>query len=79
MVDKITAEQYEDLVDAESFELDEFHKLLEKYTGITARPCMIFEYYDSAENYLGDSTYCDVRDLLANAYIKVGKDGEYDG
>lgn len=79
MYDKITAEQYDDLVDAESFDISEFHKLLEKYTGITAEPCRVFAYYDFAGNYLGDSTYCDVMDLLANAYIKVVKDGDNDG
>lgn len=75
MYDKITAEQYEELVYEEGFDSSEFHKLLEKYTGITVRPCMVFGYYDSAGNYLGDSTYCDVTDLLANAYIKVVKEG----
>lgn len=71
MYDKITAEQLEELESVEHFEFDEFHKLLEEYTGITAEPCRVFAYYDSGGNYLGDSTYCDVRDLLANAYIKV--------
>lgn len=75
MYDKITAEQYEELVYEEGFDSSEFHKLLEKYTGITVRPCRVFAYYDSAGNYLGDSTYCDVKDLLVNAYIKVVKEG----
>ena len=78
MYDKITAEQLEELEDAESFEFEEFHKLLEEYTGITAEPCSVFAYYDAAGNYLGDSTYCDVRDLLESAYIKVEKDGDND-
>lgn len=79
MYDKITEEQYKELVDAESFETREFHDLLERYTGITAQPCRVFAYYDSASNYLGDSTYCDVKDLLANAYIEVVKEDYNDG
>jgi hypothetical protein len=76
MYDKITAEQLEELEYAESFDKDEFHKLLEEYTGITGHAYRIFAYYDSVGNYLGNSTHCDVRDLLENAYIKVVKDGD---
>ncbi len=68
----ITHEQLEDLEDALSFgRKEDFHRLLEEYTGIEARPYTAYQYFDSADNYVGDSNDDDVRDILRKAYITV--------
>ena len=67
----ITKKQYEELCEAKSFDRDEFHKLLNEYCGIEARPYTGYSYYDNAGNYIGDANDCDVKDLLDNAYIKT--------
>lgn len=68
----ITHEQLEDLKDALSFgRKEDFHRLLEEYTGIEARPYTAYQYFDSADNYVGDSNDDDVRDILRKAYITV--------
>ena len=71
MAETITREQYEELKEEEAFDTREYHKLLEEYTGIVAHPYTAFSYYDSAGNYLGDSGYNDLRDLLIAAYVEV--------
>ena len=67
----ITKDQLSDLEDAQFFDEKEFHKLLEEYTGIRAESYTGYSYYDSAGNYLGDDHYCDIKDILNAAYIKV--------
>lgn len=69
MSEKITKEQLADLDDA--FDINRYHRLLEEYTGIVARPYIAYSYYDSAGDYLGDSGCNDTRDLLKLAYIEV--------
>lgn len=71
MAETITRAQYEELKDEESFDMGTYHKLLEEYTGIVAHPYTAFSYYDSAGNYLGDSCYNDLNDLLKMAYVEV--------
>ena len=69
---KITNEQYEELCDSKCWDgKEDFHELLEEMTGIEARPYTGYSYFDSAGNYLGDSTDNSVRDLLNNAYIEI--------
>lgn len=75
MAEKITAEQLQELEEAQSIDRKEFHQLLEEYAGITAEPYTGFSYYDSAGNYLGDASDCDIVDLLEAAYIEVEKEG----
>ena len=75
MANTITKDQLERLSEAEMFDRDEYHKLLEKYTGIVAKPYTGYSYYDDAGNYLGDSDCDDVRDLLKSAYIEVADNG----
>ena len=67
----ITQEQFEELEEARVRGTEEFHGLLEDYTGIVAKPYTEFYYYDSCGNYLGDSMDYTTRELLDSAYIKV--------
>ncbi len=68
----ITREQYKDLKDALSFgRKEDFHRLLEEYTGIEARPYTAYQYFDGADNYVGDSNDDTVKEILDRAYIKI--------
>ncbi len=68
----ITREQYEDLKDAQLFGTrEEYHRLLEEYTGIEARSYTAYQYYDGADNYVGDSNEDTLHDILDRAYITV--------
>lgn len=75
MLEKITREQYEDIENARFFDVGEYHKLLEEYAGIIAKPYTAFAYYDSAGNYIGDSENSDTMGLLKFAYIEVIDNG----
>ena len=69
---KITREQYEKLCDSKFWDSkEEFHNLLEEITGIKASQYTCYQYFDSAHNYLGDSSDCTIRDLLNSAYIEI--------
>ena len=69
---KITNEQYEELCDSKCWDGNEdFHELLERYTGIEAIAYIGYSYYDEAGNYIGDSNSNSVRDLLNSAYIEI--------
>ena len=70
MVNKITREQFEELSDA-SYDVREYHKLLEQYTGIEANAYTAFSYFDSAGNYVGNSCDSSLWDLLRAAYVEV--------
>jgi len=72
MVDKITREQYEELCESEVFDSrEEFNKMLEEITGITAQPYISYSYYCGKGNYVGDSDINILMDLLNNAYIEI--------
>ena len=72
MVDKISKEQYEELCESKFWDSDDdFHRMLEEVTGITAKPYIGYQYFDSYDNYVGDSNDDTVRDLLHNAYIEI--------
>ena len=71
----ITAEQLEELREAESISRLDFNGLLEDYTDIKAKPYTAFYYEDGAGNWVGDSADDEVGDILRRAYIKVRKDG----
>ena len=72
MVDKISKEQYEELCESKFWDsYDDFHRMLEEITGITAKRYTGYQYFDSYDNYVGDSNDDTVRDLLHNAYIKI--------
>lgn len=79
MIDKINKEQYELLSESKFWDGDEdFHKLLEQITGITARSYMGYSYFDSCGNYIGDSNDVTLRDLLNNAYIDIEEEEDSD-
>ncbi len=68
----ITREQYEELDDARMFgTIGEYHRMLEEYTGIEARAYTAHQYFDGADNYVGDSNEDTLKDILNRAYIKV--------
>lgn len=69
-MNKITRKQYKELSD-NTINTKEFNKLLEKYTGIEAKPYTGYQYFDEVGNYIGDSEHNNLSDLLHNAYIKV--------
>ena len=71
MMLEITKEQLEELEETLSIDRRDFNELLEEYTGIVAKPYTAFVYYDSADNWVGDSDNYDVREILENAYITV--------
>ena len=72
MVDKISKEQYEELCESKFWDSDDdFHRMLEEITGITAKRYVCYQYFDSYDNYVGDSNDDTVRDLLHNAYIEI--------
>ena len=77
MIERITAEQLQELEEAQSFDRNEYHKLLKEYAGIIAEPYTGFSYYDSAGNYLGDSSGCDTCDEPTRR--KVGTTFDVDG
>lgn len=68
---EITREQLEELEETLSIDRRDFNELLEEYTGIVAKPYTAFVYYDSCDNWVGDSDNYDVMDILENAYISV--------
>lgn len=75
MASFITKKQYDEIANASfCFGRNEFNELLEKYTGVEARPYTAYQYYDVAGNYIGDSNEDDLDNLLRAAYVEV-KDG----
>ena len=68
----ITREQYEDLKDAQLYGTqEEYHRMLEEYTGIEARPYTAHQYFDGADNYVGDSNEDTLKEILGRAYITI--------
>ena len=68
---RITAEQYEELVEAYDYDDQQFIEKLEEYTGITRKPYIAHIYYDCRGNYIGCSENFDLDMLLENAYVRV--------
>ena len=68
---RITAEQYEELVEAYDYDDQQFIEKLEEYTGITRKPYIAHNYYDCSGNYIGCSEKFDLDMLLENAYVRV--------
>lgn len=68
---RITAEQYEELVEAYDFDEQQFVEKLEEYTGITRKPYTAHNYFDCNGNYIGCSEGFSLDMLLENAYVKV--------
>ena len=71
MVKYITKDQYRQIEDALLYGMTEFHNLLEKYTGIEAKPYTAYLYYDECGNFIGDSDNATLERLLEEAYVEV--------
>lgn len=71
MAEYITKDQYQQIEDASLYGVTEFHNLLEKYTGIEAKPYTAYLYYDECGNFIGDSDSTTLEWLLEAAYVEV--------
>ena len=74
MPDKITESQYDDLVFAMNTSPKEFIELMEEYTGITAKQYTAYQFFDSADNYIGDYGCSSLSEILEDAGIEVVAD-----
>ena len=74
MFESITKRQLQEIEGSAILSTVEFHRVLEKYTGIEARPYKAYQYFDSCGNYLGDSGDSSLEGLLEAACIKVVDD-----
>ena len=68
---RITPEQYEELVEANDYDDQQFIEKLEEYTGITRKSYTAYNYYDCSGNYIGCSENFDLDVLLESAYVRV--------
>jgi hypothetical protein len=67
----ITKEEVNLILDAALDGIEAYHRALERLTGITAKSYTAYQYFDEADNYIGDSGEDGTNDLLHKAYIKV--------
>lgn len=79
MVKYITSRQKDELLEAMSNDMQEYHRLLEEYTGIKARPYTAYTYYDAAGDYVGSSELDCLGEILEAAYIEVVEEADCDG
>lgn len=79
MVKYITSRQEDELREAMSNNVQEYHRLLEEYTGIKARPYTAYRYYDAAGDYVGNSELDFLGELLEQAYIEIAEEADGDG
>ncbi len=76
MADKITQDQYQELLDAyDERGTSSIVKTFEELTGIVVKPYVGYQFYDAAGNYLGDDNWNDIADILREAGIEVEEDG----
>lgn len=75
MINFINKDQYDLLIETKIWDGNEdFHELLEQYTGIKAKPYTGYSYYDNNGNYLGDGNdVSSIRELLNRACIHIGE------
>lgn len=72
MPDKITWDQYQELMDViDGRNAKEVVKTFEKLTGIEVRPYTAYQFFDAGGTYLGDSEYDTLRAILLDAGIEV--------
>jgi hypothetical protein len=77
MVDKITEEQYQELMDSYGERIpSEIVKTFDKLTGIVVKPYTSYQFFDAAGNYLGDDNWDSIAEILENAEIEVVEDGK---
>ena len=71
----IDAADLQDLKECLDWDKEEFPNALKDYTGIVAKPYIAFQYYYENGDYIGDSGYMSIEDLLQEAGIEVAEDG----
>ncbi len=72
MVDKITEDEYQELLDAvEERRPELIIETFEKLTGIVVKPYTGYQFFDAAGNYLGDDNWNDIDEILKEAEIEV--------
>lgn len=76
MVDKITEDQYQELLDAyDERRTGNIVKTFEDLTGIVVKPYTGYQFFDAAGNYLGDDNWNTISEVLKEAGIEVTEDG----
>lgn len=71
----IDAAELQDLKECLDWDKEEFPKALKEYTGIIAKPYIAFQYYYENGDYIGDSEYYSIEDVLKEAGIEVTENG----
>jgi len=66
---KITQQQFDEI--RFSLSASETAKLLEKYTDIEVTPCTVYQYFDSAGDFVGDSENYTIAEVLEKAGVEV--------
>lgn len=79
MVKYITSRQEDELDEARSNDMQEYHRLLEEYAGIKARPYTAYTYYDAAGDYVGNSELDALGEILEAAYIEIAEEADGNG
>ena len=75
MTDKITLSQFDELLEALYINPDKFVELMQEYTGITVMPYVAYQFFDSEDNYIGDTEHYSLSDILKNVCIEVVANG----
>ena len=77
MVDKITEDQYQELLDAyEERRTSNLVKTFADITGIDVKCYTGYMFFDAAGNYLGDDNWNTIKEILKEAGIEVVEDGK---
>ncbi len=77
MEDKITEEQYQELLDVyDERNQNAIVRTFEELTGIVVKQYTGYQFFDAAGNYLGDDNWNDIREILKEAGIEVTEDGK---
>lgn len=77
MIDKITQDQYQELLDAyDERRPSDIVKTFADITGIDVMCYTGYMFFDAAGNYLGDDNWNTISEILKNAYIEVVEDGK---
>ena len=71
---KITKSQAARLDFAFSWDEESFPYLLEDYTGLKAKPVSMFQIFDGADDYIGDTHNDTLNDIFRKAGIEVVDD-----
>lgn len=66
----ITKSQLKEIEEAGCYSIREYHEKLKEYVGIDAEPYEVYQYFDAAGNYIGNSDDS-LEGLLESAYIEV--------